>query len=337
MDTNLFTGLSLIIFAGICSGTFAIPFKLNQGWKWENNWFIWSFIALIVTPWIVAWLTIPDMGSLYAKESYSTAIVAFFGLIWGIGSILFGKGIDYLGISLSLPIMQGLINTVGTLTPILLRNPAELTTPSGIQIMTGIVILLIGIILFAIAGKRKEQVQNKTQQETISKSRFGKGLIICLLAGVFGPMINFAFVYGKPLQDRAVEMGAEPVYAGNIIWSIALTAGFLINAAECIRLFFRNNSWNNYTLNPSRSIVWAAIAGIIWYLSIMLYGMGGNQMGSSGASIGWAVMQSVAIIAGNIAGICAGEWRGATRHARSPMIAGLFFLIAGIIILSVVI
>ncbi len=147
-------------------------------------------------------------------------------------------------------------------------------------------------------------------------------------------MINFAFVYGAPLQQRAVELGADPVYAGNAVWSIALTAGFLVNAAECLRLFRRNGSWRNYGQRRAGGLAWAAVAGIVWYLSIMLYGMGGSQMGEAGATVGWAVMQSVAIIAGNVAGICAGEWRGTTRHARTPMVAGLACLIAGIVILS---
>lgn len=69
-------------------------------------------------------------------------------------------------------------------------------------------------------------------------------------------------------------------------------------------------------------------------MSIMLYGMGGNRMGEAGASVGWAVMQSVAIIAGNAAGICSGEWRATTRHAQWPMAAGLCCLVLGVVILS---
>jgi len=334
MDTNSLAGLLLILLAGTCSGVFSVPFKFNRGWMWENNWFVWSFAALLVMPWTVAWLTIPDMGALFTENPGDTASVALFGLLWGIGAILFGKGIDALGISLSLPIMQGLINTVGTLTPVLLRDPAELLAPSGLRMLAGIAVLLAGIILFAVAGSRKAQGTNSGAGTTAVDRRFRTGLLICLLAGILGPMINFAFVYGESLQQRAIELGTAPVYAGNAVWSIALTAGFLVNATECLRLFRRNRTWRNYGVRPSGGIAWAAVAGIVWYLSIMLYGMGGSQMGEAGATVGWAVMQSVAIIAGNVAGICAGEWRGTTRHARTPMVAGLACLIAGIGILS---
>ena len=100
----------------------------------------------------MAFISIPDLGSVYAHESDTVLLVAFFGLLWGIGAILFGKGIDYLGVSLSLPIMQGLINVVGTLMPVILRDPSELLTPTGLKLLTGTVIILAGIIFFAIAG-----------------------------------------------------------------------------------------------------------------------------------------------------------------------------------------
>lgn len=202
METNVLSGLLLILLAGSCSGVFSVPFKFNRDWAWENNWFIWSFAALLVMPWLMAWLTVPRLGTLYGADPHSTSLVALFGLTWGVGAILFGKGIDYLGISLSLPIMQGLINSIGTLMPIVLRDPSELATPAGLRILAGVAVILAGIILFALAGSRKEQSEGSRQTGAQSRSRFRKGLVICLLAGIFGPMINFAFVYGAPLHSR---------------------------------------------------------------------------------------------------------------------------------------
>lgn len=103
--------------------------------------------------------------------------------------------------------MQGLINSIGTLMPIVLRDPSELATPAGLRILAGVAVILAGIILFALAGSRKEQSEGSRQTGAQSRSRFRKGLVICLLAGIFGPMINFAFVYGAPLQQQAVALG----------------------------------------------------------------------------------------------------------------------------------
>lgn len=333
METNIISGLLLILLAGTCSGTFALPFKKNRSWLWENNWFVWSLVALLIAPWVVTLLTIPDLMTIYQSNTNSLYLACIFGLLWGIGAILFGKGIDLLGVSLSLPIMQGLINVVGTIMPVALRNPAELLTSAGLRLLAGVAVILVGIILFARAGKLRDcKVENEIKNT--NHSTFKRGLIICLLAGIFGPMINFAFVYGAPLQQKAIELGSTPIHAANVIWSVALTAGFLVNALECIRLFRKHGSWKIYRKHRLSGWVMAGLAGVLWYLSIMFYGMGGSCMGESGASVGWAAMQSIAIIAGNVAGIIAGEWKGASSGAIRNMIAGLICLITGVIIIA---
>lgn len=334
METNVISGFLLILLAGSCSGIFSLPFKSNSRWQWENNWFVWSFVALLAAPWVMAFLTIPNLAGVYCGESNIVTIVALFGLLWGVGAILFGKGIDYLGISLSLPIMQGLINVVGTLMPVVLRDPSELLTPLGLKLLAGILVILVGIVFFAKAGHIRDSKNNQNLLKTPIKKNFRKGLIICLLAGLFGPMINFAFVFGTPLQEKAVSMGASSLNAANVIWSIALSAGFIINLLECIRLFRRNKSWKTYRNHTSRGLMMAILAGVIWYFSIMFYGMGGSFMGVLGASVGWATMQSTAIIAGNIAGWATGEWKGATSHAIKMMMIGLVCLVGGVIIIA---
>ena len=77
METNVLSGLLLILLAGSCSGVFSVPFKFNRGWAWENNWFIWSFAALLVMPWLMAWLTVPRLGTLYGADPHSTSSVSY--------------------------------------------------------------------------------------------------------------------------------------------------------------------------------------------------------------------------------------------------------------------
>jgi L-rhamnose-H+ transport protein len=331
----MIAGILFIIMAGIFSGTFALPFNFNKGWMWENNWLIWSFMALLIAPWAAALLTIPELFTVLQNEADCLYLVALFGLIWGVGAIMFGKGLHVLGISLALPIMQGLINSIGTIMPVIFKDPAGLLKPSGIKLLAGVCVIILGIILYSIAGSRKEKkLQDKTTQIHKSHSNFKKGLLICVLAGIFGPMINFAFVFGNPLQERAITTGASVVFSANAIWCIVLTAGFAVNALECIRLFHRNSSRKCYKIHTGRSIIFATLGGVLWYFSIMFYGMGSTNIGEMGASTGWAVMQSTAIIAGNVAGLAAGEWKGADRNSIRPMIAGLASLIIGIIIIA---
>ena len=336
LNQDMLTGLFYVVIAGSLSGTFSVPFLANRGWRWENNWFIWSFVALLIAPWVVALFTVPHLGTVLQAETGCLLLVALFGLIWGAGAILFGKGIDRLGVSLGLPIMLGLINSVGTLMPIALRDPAELLTQAGIKLLAGVGIILTGIIVYSIAGSRKETGKEMASNDTNASSgnKFKKGLIICILAGVFGPMINFGFVYGEPLQERAVELGASPLFAANAIWCIVLTAGFVINAAECMRLFKRGQSFALFRTRTSKGILFGMLAGVMWYLSIMFYGMGSNNMGAMGASAGWATMQSLGIVASNVAGQLAGEWKGSGRKPYNMMLLGMALLVAGVIVVA---
>lgn len=329
-ESIAYSGIMLVFLAGICSGTFSIPFKANREWKWENNWLIWTFVALVICPWIAGYVTVPNISSVLSSNYETVLLVAFFGLIWGIGAVLFGKGIDYLGVSLALPIMQGLINSVGTLLPILMNDASKLFEPRGIKLMIGVLIILVGIVLYAVAGSVKNQ-----SQKTITKvSRFKVGLIICIFAGILGPMINFAFVYGEPLTRTAISLGASELYSTNAIWCIVLSSGFVVNLIQSIYFLVVNKSWGAFSQGKSTSFIWASLAGVVWYLSIMFYGMGCSQMGAFAASIGWALMQSMSIIAGNVAGIITGEWKGAPRKSVYYMFGGLALLILGVIVIA---
>ncbi|GAF05460.1 L-rhamnose/proton symporter RhaT [Saccharicrinis fermentans] len=333
MEANLSAGLPLVILAGICAGTFAIPFKFNNKWTWENNWLIWSIVALLIAPWVMAIVSVPDLIGVYKAEPENLLLISIFGIIWGIGAIMFGKGIDLLGVSLSFPIMLGLINSVGTIMPIVLRDPDELFTPDGLKIITGVVIILIGIVIVSVAGSKKNNVEG-SNLEGKSKKNFVTGIIVCLLAGIFGPMINFAFVYGEPIQAKAVEFGASVLNSANPVWSIALTGGFIANAFYCIFLFRKNNSLRLYDTNFKKFLPLAALAGVIWYFSIMFYGMGSNSLGKMGASVGWATMQTLSILVGNMAGIITGEWKGTQKNTMMLMYGGVSLLIIGLVIIA---
>ena len=334
MEINITAGMLLVIMAGTFSGTFAIPFKFNTRWQWENNWIIWTVLALLVMPWIVSLITVPNLFSIYAESIDNVLLVALFGTIWGIGAILFGRGIHYLGVSLSLPIMLGLINSVGTIMPIVYKDPAALFEPSGLQILTGVAVLLLGIVIVSIAGSQKDAGKNEASDA--SNKSFTLGIIVCVLAGIFGPMVNFAFVFGEPMQLKAIESGAASTFASNTIWSIALTCGFIANFVYCLYLLRKNNTARLFKNSTPLYWFWAALSGIIWYGSVMFYGMGSNKLGDLGASVGWALMQSLAIIAGNVSGILAGEWKGAGKRSVTIMAAGMLVLLLGVLVIAFV-
>jgi len=325
MEILTYSGFLFIIISGCFSGIFSTFFNKNKKWAWENNWLVWSVMALIVCPFIAVYFTIPDVLTVYANHPSTTGIIAALGIAWGIGALLFGKGIDSLGISLAIPIMQGLINSIGTLVPYLMNYDS--TASPSYNIPIGVLVILLGIIIFSNAGKEKEKDTKRT-------SNFTKGLIICILAGILGPMINFAFVLGEPLQETAIKLGTEKLFSANATWAIIFITAFIVNMLQCFYLLKKNKTIGLYKQSSIINYVWAAIAGIVWYGSIFLYGIGCNYIGDNAASIGWAMMQTISIIAGNVAGIMMGEWKGASRASWTKMLIGMFFLILGVLIIS---
>ena len=66
----------------------------------------------------------PSAGPKYLRSvcdfaRHDLAVLALFGMGWGLGAVLFGLGMDRLGMALGYPIIMGLIAGLGALIPLL--------------------------------------------------------------------------------------------------------------------------------------------------------------------------------------------------------------------------
>ncbi len=335
MDQNVIIGLGYAVIAGVFAGSFSLPMKFTKDWKWQHNWMVYTVWSTLLMPIIFAIFTVPQLGTIY----HSTDILVFlkvvsFGMAWGIGSVCFGLGLEYLGVALGMSIMLGLIISIGTLIPIIVYQPNELTSPKGIKIIIASIILIVGIIIIAIAGSMRDRKMKNQSQSSSGKSLFRKGLLIAILAGVLGPMLNIAFINGNSIKDIAIKLGTNPSYAGNAVWPIALFGGFLINFAYCAYLIRKNNEWSLFKTKRIWYWLVLAISGIVWFFCMMFYGMSVEKLGKLGASIGWASFQSLAIITGNFVGLFTGEWK---KSGSKPLIinfVGIAILLVGIYVIA---
>ena len=78
MGSSYITGLLMIVVAGLFAGSFSVPFNRNREWVWENNWLVWSFIALVAAPWIVAGLPFPILRRFLLRNP----VVTCRGIFW---------------------------------------------------------------------------------------------------------------------------------------------------------------------------------------------------------------------------------------------------------------
>jgi L-rhamnose-H+ transport protein len=144
-------------------------------------------------------------------------------------------------------------------------------------------------------------------------------------------MFNFAVVYGDPLRRLAEWAGARPVNTNNAVWCVSLMSGFIVNSAYCGYLLTRNRNCSLFTTRHSvHNWILSILMGGTWMGGVAIHGMAVSKPGRFGASIGWALIQSTAIMAGNAKGLITGEWRNTSNQFRRRMIAGLLTLFGGI-------
>jgi L-rhamnose-H+ transport protein len=331
-------GFILAVLAGGLNGSFALPMKRTTRWAWENTWLVYSIVGMVLVNWVIASRTVPGLATVYARSGPGVlAMVLIFGSIWGIANLLFGLGIDLVGISLTFPICIGLSTALGSLIP-MARRPEVFGTPAGMATTAGVAVILAGVLVCALAGIQKDAQESRAAADPGARAasgRFVRGLIVVVLAGFFDPMLNFAFVFGDRIKEEAVSLGASSGAEADAIWTLALLGSFLVNATYCGLLLWRNRTWPRYWQKTTLSHWWlAALMGLIWMLSITLYGRGAAMMGPLGGSIGWAVFYGCIILSSSVWGILSGEWRGGRGRPLRTMAAGLGVLLAAVIILG---
>lgn len=333
MSGNVALGLAVVVLAGIIQGSFAAPMKRMSAWRWENSWLLFAFSGLIVFPWIVAFTTVPHVLAVYSGVSSSTLInVACFGLLWGTGATLFGLGISRVGLALGFALILGITASFGSLIPMAILHPEQLLLKRGIALIVGTVIMVLGLILLALAGRTRERDLGEGSGH---RSGFMGGLVICIFSGIFSSMMNFAFVFGDELRLRALQSGASNAMAANPIWALTVTAGFVANFLYCVYLLNKNRTWGLFGKgNPSACWLLGISTGLLWFGGTVLYGMGAASMGALGSIVGWPIFMTLDIIVGLFWGAVSGEWRGASRHALIYNWAGVGVLLVAISVIS---
>jgi L-rhamnose-H+ transport protein len=331
-------GLLLVFAGGILNGSFAAPMKRLSAWRWENIWLVYSLTGLLILPWVIASATVPHLGSVLAQSSGSVvAKVALFGFAWGIGGLLFGQGIARVGMALGFAVILGITSTFGSLLPLGILHPDQLGTRQGVTLIAGTVVMSLGLVFLAIAGKRREREQ-AAGTATLDHAGFGVGLLICILSGVFSSMLNFAFVFGEEMRQISLDSGASTAMSGNAIWALAVSCGFLPNAAYCIYLLNKNHTWGTFRDKAAGAdySLGATLTGALWYGGLVVYGMGTDALGIFGKIVGWPVFMSIDIVTGIVWGFVGGEWKGASRTALGYCLTGIgiLFLAIGVISLG---
>lgn len=335
-------GLSIIVVSGIVQGSVLFPMKYLRKWPFEQIWLLYSTFAYLVLPWAFALATIPHLISTFEHTSTpALERTLLFGLGWGLAVISFGLGCELLGLAIGYAIILGLGACVGSLVPLIGQHRDQLWERAGLGTMAGVALLIGGVIMFSLAGKKRDELRREAESDpATSKDRGGVratfmiGLVICIACGVLSPLINIAFAYAKEIQDQSILFGAAPANSANAVWVLVANAGYIPSLCYCIFLLNKNKSRTQFSIKAERYWLVTPLMGLMWISGTVLYGMGAIRMGQLGPVIGWPVVMSMMVLTANFWGLTAGEWRGARGAPIRLAISGLVTMIVAMFVLG---
>lgn len=336
-------GVFLHAVGGFAAGTFYLPIRKIRGWAWESGWLVNGVFSWLIAPWIVAGLTVPNLLALLRAVPGSTLVWTYaFGVLWGVGGLTFGLSCRYLGLSLGYAVALGFCAFFGTLVPPIYEGTfgGILATSSGLVLLAGLLVCLVGIGICGAAGMARERELPATRDTAGGEPEFSflKGLVVALFAGVMSACMSFAFKAGNPIARLATEHGVGSLWQNTPVLVVILAGGFTTNALWCIALNLRNRSAGDYLGRSEgpvcRNYGLAALAGVTWYLQFMFYGMGTTRMGAYDFS-SWTLHMAFIIVFSNLWGIRLGEWHGVSAGTRRRLITGIAVVFLSTLIVGV--
>jgi L-rhamnose-H+ transport protein len=330
---NPFLGVLLHAIGGFAAGSFYIPYKSVRKWAWESYWIVGGIVSWLVLPWIVAFLVMPDVFRVLANASPAVLAGCFgFGALWGVGGLTFGMTMRYLGVALGYAMALGVTMSLGTLIPPIAQGTlgAALARPSGVTTVLGVLIALAGVAISGYAGMVKER-EGAKEESPNTEFNFRRGVVIALLAGTLSACMAFALAVGDPLKAQAVQAGVNPLFQSAPVHIPIFTGGLLVNAIYCFALNARNQTGGDYRDRQApllRNYLLSALAGTLWYLQFMFYGMGESQMGEGLKFSSWTLHMTTIIVFSTLWGFAFREWAGASAKARRLVLLGIAVLVA---------
>jgi L-rhamnose-H+ transport protein len=338
---NSAIGLLIAFLGGAIQGAFFLPMKYMKNWRWENGWFMFTLSACLLLPAALAWGTAPGLLDVYRTVGLKTVgLVFLFGMGWGFGAVLYGLGVELLGMALGVVIITGINACLGTLFPILFLHDKEFTRTAGLVLGAGLLVMVTGVAVISMAGRLRSQEQQAQGQSGSSgpKSSFRVGLIVCIVSGILVPSANFAVFFGKPVTETVKRLGSiAPYNYGHAMMLLFFLGGWVVNTAYCVHLFRKNGSFSNFFKSePIANSVRGFTMGVLFVLGMVLYVMASAVFipENIGPIVGWPVFLAATMLCSNVVGVLSGEWRNCRPAAFKWLQGGLALLVVAVVLAS---
>ncbi|MGM8362076.1 L-rhamnose/proton symporter RhaT [Flavobacterium sp. ARAG 55.4] len=327
-------GILLAIFAGLMLGLYALPEKFTKDFKYENTWSLFFLLTMFVVP-IIASITLIDGFSTIFSEM-PTDILIKMGLasfLWGIGVMMWSKAINYIGLSLGFSLFIGTVILVGSLLPFIVEGfpPTDQLT----LILTGLVVVLVGIFANGKAGYIREKVEKIADKNT-DKASMTTGILIAVIGGLLATGFSYANAVGRPYLHNACQAqgNADWITAVAVMFPIFISGGLVMTAYFVWQLSAKK-AWGDFsTPSFSKNFFLILVMAVFHYAASALFAFAAFKLGNSGNTVGYAIFNTSCVVTAIMSGIVTKEWINASAKARNFLYFGLACMVAGIIFVA---
>jgi L-rhamnose-H+ transport protein len=345
---NSALGFFLTMIAGAGVGVSMWPLKWSRHWKWGNFWLLYAIFSLILVPFCLAFAVLPHLAQVYSELPSKELVRPFLlGSLWGFAQLGAGISVHRLGLAVGGAVLNSIGAAFGTLLPVIFLHREEMFHSSGLLLLGGTLVMLVGAYLCGWSGyvreeeaKRKgrgagfEREQTAMRQEGMSRSAYFISLGIAAGSGVLASLLNVALAYGGAITALVVVRGGNAALAPFAVWPIALLGGSLVNIAYAIYLISREKSWGCFR-GHYIEVLFPLLAASLWMGGIAVYSSGTTYLGILGVSIGYAVFMIIMVISGQIAGVMTGEWSAMRASTYRSFFSGIAVLLVAVVMIGV--
>jgi L-rhamnose-H+ transport protein len=161
----------------------------------------------------------------------------------------------YLGLSLGMAVALGYTAVFGTLVPPIFHHQFVqlLNQRSGVTILIGVGICVLGILFGGAAGISKEKELSSEQKlASIREFNLKRGLGVATFCGILSACFAFGLDAGTPIKLLTLAHGTSVLWQGLPVLVVVLAGGFTSNFVWCAILNVRNHSYGEYRRNHRR-------------------------------------------------------------------------------------
>jgi L-rhamnose-H+ transport protein len=156
----------------------------------------------------------------------------------------------YLGMSLGMAVALGYTAAFGTLMPPIFRGEFArevLGTRSGMVILAGVAVCLLGIAFAGAAGVSKErEMSDEQKRASIKEFDLKRGLLVATFSGVMSACFAYGLAAGDPIKAITVQHCTSALWQGLPVLVVVLAGGFTTNFIWCLVLNNRNQTAYQY-------------------------------------------------------------------------------------------